>query len=118
MTKYFKKSEFSCKCCGKNNVSPELMEKLDKAREIAGIPFVVNSGCRCAMANKEAGGVSDSPHLGGYAADIKAQASRDRFLILMGLIDAGFNRIGIGRLFIHADIDPDKDKDVTWVYRS
>ena len=43
---------------------------LDPAREAMGEPVWVNSGFRCALLNKALGGVPDSQHLCGEAADV------------------------------------------------
>lgn len=43
---------------------------LDKARDAWGKPIKVNSGYRCPELNKAVGGVSNSQHLTGEAADI------------------------------------------------
>lgn len=48
----------------------ELMVFLDRIREAWGSGIVVSSGFRCKELNKAVGGVSNSAHLQGYAADI------------------------------------------------
>jgi zinc D-Ala-D-Ala carboxypeptidase len=114
--KYFKKEEFTCPCCGVNKIKDELIEKLDKAREIARVPFVITSGFRCPKHNKEIGGSPTSSHLKGLAADIKTTNSKERFKILDSLLKVGFKRVGIGEEFIHADIDEDKTQMLVWDY--
>jgi len=89
---------------------------LDDARGIAGIPFKINSGFRSESQNQYCGGVSNSSHLFGYAADIHCTDSRSRYIIIDALTQAGFNRFGIGNSFIHVDNDPDKNPRVSWVY--
>jgi len=114
---FFKYEEFECKCgCGLNNISDVLVEKLNTARRLAGVPFVITSGSRCTEHNAKIGGSKTSSHLKGLAVDIKANDSRIRYLILTALVNAGFNRIGIAKDFIHVDIDEDKTDDVVWVY--
>ena len=109
----FKKSEFDCKCgCGTNNVDERHMEKLYVARNHADIPFIVNSGCRCAVHNKNEGGTEDSSHLSGYGTDISCTDSHSRFLIVAALIYAGFTRILIYEDFIHADTNPSKTQEI------
>ena len=49
-----------------------LMGVLDKIRERWGAPIRVNSGYRCETLNKAVGGVWNSQHLTGEAADITA----------------------------------------------
>lgn len=92
------------------------LTRLDNAREFAGVPFVINSGYRCPKHNAEIGGVDDSSHVWGVAADIAARTSDQRFHILRGLLLAGFRRIGFGDGFLHADTDEDKPQDVIWTY--
>lgn len=116
--KYFSWEETKCKCkddCGMN-ITEELMETLDKARHLAQVPFVITSGARDIEYNKAIGASKTSSHTLGLAADIKAVNSRDRLLILRSLIEAGFNRIGISKTFIHCDIADDKIDEVIWLY--
>ena len=94
----------------------EFLEMLDNARHMAGIPFIINSGYRTKAANRDAGGLKNSAHLDGFAADIRCNASRERMYIVGALLEAGFNRIGIGNGFIHVDNDPTKPEDVIWTY--
>lgn len=69
--KYFKKSEFTCRCgCGTNNIDLNLVKILDKIREHFGAACTVISGCRCSKHNKEVGGVQGSRHVLGKASDI------------------------------------------------
>lgn len=69
--KYFKKSEFTCKCgCGLNNISLNIVKIADDAREHFNNRAIVTSGTRCAKHNKEVGGVSNSKHLIGHAIDM------------------------------------------------
>lgn len=112
---HFKEKEFACKCgCGRNKMSHVFLNMLDNARDIAGIPFVINSGYRCQEYNKRIGGVKGSAHTHGVAADIKVSDNRARYLILTALLKAGFNRIGVYSSFIHVDCDVSKTNDVVW----
>ena len=92
------------------------LKMIQKARDISNIPFIVNSGYRTEKRNKKVGGKIDSSHLFGFAVDIKCVGSRSRSIMIDSLIKAGFNRIGIGKGFIHADNDPDKYRNVIWLY--
>lgn len=113
--KYFKREEFTCNCgCGLNNISDDLLTKLDQAREIAGIPFKVNCGTRCPKHNKNEGGEDDSAHLYGFAVDISAPTSGQKFLIVSSLLKVGFTRIGVYANFIHGDIDMKKPQKMLW----
>lgn len=114
--KHFQRSEFLCPCCGNEDMEPAFLARLDEAREIAGVPFVITSGFRCRKHNAEIGGVEDSAHTWGVACDIAATSSPRRYHIIRGLLAAGFRRLGIGSDFIHADMDEDKPQDVIWTY--
>lgn len=96
-------------------LSAELMEKLDKAREIAKIPIIITSGLRSIEKNKKVGGVADSSHLNGLACDLDCIDSNTRFKIISGLIGAGIQRIGIADDHIHADVDHTKAQNVIFL---
>ena len=74
--KWFKDGEFRCLCCGglppdaRENIRALVEEVLDPVREAFGGPIVVNSGYRCERHNRDVGGVRNSQHLRGEAADI------------------------------------------------
>jgi len=94
----------------------DTIDMLITARTYADIPFRLTSAWRCDKHNKKVGGKPDSAHLYGKAVDIYAPDSRSRFKIVYGLISAEFARIGIGKDFIHADTDRNKDAEVIWLY--
>lgn len=75
--KHFKRGEFACKCgkyCDGFPVEPDesLARFLDELREHFGAPVTITSGIRCKKHNASAsvGGVSNSQHTLGTAADI------------------------------------------------
>lgn len=96
-------------------LDPELVSKLDTARRVAGIPFVITSGKRSCAANTAALGVEGSSHLSGLAVDLRVTSGSDRFLIVKGLLAAGFDRIGAYDKHVHADLDRTKPANVLWV---
>lgn len=115
-------------------VAQETMSRLDVARGHAGVPFVLTSGLRSIGHNAGLkGAVSDSSHLAdasGFAHGVDLAVFDDGalFCMLLGLIKAGFRRIGIyvtrcsdnpSRLVprhIHVDDDDSKPLDVVWVH--
>jgi len=107
MSKYFKEIEY--------NMDLDFLSKLDKAREYAGIPFVINSAYR-SPEHPESIKNPTSSHIKGLAVDIKAKDSRTRYKVLEALIHVGFNRIGIAGTFIHVDDDKEKSNNVVWTY--
>ena len=74
-SKYFSDAELQCHgdgCCdgGAYNVSPRLLELLDQLRENIGGPLNLSCAYRCPAHNAEVGGVPNSQHALGNAADI------------------------------------------------
>lgn len=110
--KHFKIDEFDCSCCGKNWVNPALIKELDKVRTELGLPIKVVSGYRCPAHNKAVGGVKDSQHVLGQAADITCSDLEK----LWEILPKYFQAIGDGRAkgFIHVDRRGPKVR--RWVY--
>lgn len=75
--KYFKRSEFKCKCGGKhcNGYPAEMKEKVvriaDGARSHFKAEATVVSGLRCEVHNANEGGVKNSRHKSGRAIDLR-----------------------------------------------
>ena len=73
---YFKRSEFKCKCGGKYcngypaEIDMNMVKIADQIRNRIGKPITINSGLRCKTHNANVGGVSNSQHLLGKAADL------------------------------------------------
>tara|TARA_R100000664_G_scaffold2083_2_gene5299 strand:- start:12 stop:410 length:399 start_codon:yes stop_codon:yes gene_type:complete len=117
---YFKMSEFDCPCEEGSGYKMDLnlLIILDKMRHRAGIPFKITSGYRCQEYNDTLkNSKKDSAHTKGRAVDISAPDSRSRYLIIEAATHFGIQRIGIGKSFIHIDVD-DKEKSskVAWLY--
>jgi uncharacterized protein YcbK (DUF882 family) len=108
VSKYFKEIEYK--------MDADFLAKLDKARELANIPFTINSAYRNADQNARVGGKPNSSHLKGLAVDIRANDSSTRYIVLKALISIGFNRIGVASSFIHVDDDKEKSSEVIWTY--
>lgn len=118
VSKYFKESEFqNCSpSCSLQDMKQTTMSKLDTAREIAGIPFIVNSAFRSSEWDRSKGRSGTGAHTLGQAVDIRCNADRTRFLIIEALIKAGFKRIGIARTYIHADDFEKHKEEIIWLY--
>jgi zinc D-Ala-D-Ala carboxypeptidase len=118
----FSPQEFACKCgkCGKGfaEMQPTLLSKLNQARQLAGVPFVITSAYRCEEHNRRVGGTPNSAHLRGYAVDIKIQNSMVAMSMLKAFISAGFNRIGYNSRtkFFHVDCDPSLPQNTFFDY--
>ena len=124
LSRDFSRPEFACRDgCGASVVSPRLVEKLQAMRDQIGRPIGIRSGARCRVWNEHEGGKGDSAHLcvpaeGELceAADLAAPDSATRFDLIEAAVVAGIRRIGIGKTFVHVDVDAAKDQDVCWLY--
>lgn len=117
-SKYFSEGEFNgCSpSCSLQDMKQTTMSKLDTAREIAGIPFMLTSAYRTPEWDKSKGRSGTGAHTLGQAIDIRCTTSMDRFLVVNALLKAGFKRIGIAKNFIHADDSERHDQEVMWLY--
>lgn len=110
LSSHFNASEFVCHCCGQGSVDSRLIELLEELRAKAGKPIHVNCGYRCPSHNAEVGGVPNSQHVLGTAADITIpEIGFDRARELVERID--FDGTGFypplnagGAWFIHVDV--------------
>ncbi|MBA7497634.1 hypothetical protein ES704_00362 [subsurface metagenome] len=105
---YFNLSEFACPCC-KRVIHPKLLVKLIELRKILERPVYITSGYRCSRYNQKVGGVANSYHCIGLAADIKV---KDINLITLLEICENIDFTGIGfyekKNFLHLDVRPTK----------
>lgn len=117
LTANFNRAEFACHCgCGKANISPALVAILQQIREAAGRPLTIESGVRCFDHNIKVGGKPNSAHTRGLAVDIVCTDSRQRHELVNLALQAGISRIGIGKTFVHIDIDTSLAPRVIWLY--
>jgi len=119
--RYFKPYEFDSPDAPGSGTAMQyvFVQMLDAARMHCGFPFVIHSGIRTEAHNAAlvgAGAVADSAHLRGWAADIGAGTSAMKFSILSVAFMYGVPRIGIGRTFIHLDLDKTLPQHVQWLY--
>ena len=113
MKSFFTTDELKCKCCGKVAMDTEFMNKLNAARWLSGFPFIVGSGYRCEKHNKAVGSTSTN-HTSGMAADIRCMDSFQRYQFIKSMIGAGMLGIGIGKDFIHCDVN--RTRPAIWTY--
>lgn len=91
---YFTREEFRCKCRGKycNGFPAEPKEQLvriaDQLRKNLGVPVTIVSGLRCKTWNAIQGGVANSQHMYGEAADICAKG------VSQSRVEAELDKIG------------------------
>jgi uncharacterized protein YcbK (DUF882 family) len=122
LTEHFTVAEFACPCpdCSINYVDDALVNKLELIRVALG-PLRITSGYRCPSHNKSVGGVPDSAHQAGMAADVQPiPLNIDDLDKLFEKCTELFDNIGDGRRlhFVHVDVRAPKPNGVkrTWTY--
>lgn len=108
---FFSRTEFRCPCgrCGGFPVEPQesMARTVDEIRWRLGIPISVvdggGSGVRCAAHNAEVGGVSNSQHLFGLAADLHSAASPAEMKAVAEEVMGHTGGIGLYDWGIHVD---------------
>lgn len=89
---------------------------LDKVRETAGIPLVLNCAYRSREYDLKKGRSGNSAHTKGKAVDIRCNTSQNRMKIVAAALECGIRRIGIGNTFVHLDNDKTLPQGVLWHY--
>ncbi len=113
-SKYFTREEFRCQCKGKYcngfpcEPTKELIFALDQIRERLGVPITIvqsgGSGVRCARHNAEVGGVYNSEHLYGRAADLHSSASPAAMKAAAEAVMGKTGGLGLYDWGIHVDV--------------
>lgn len=91
---FFDREEFRCKCGGKycdgfpSEPKETMVRIADQLRKNLGVPITVISGLRCETWNRMQGGVGNSQHMAGEAADIYARGKTQ------AQVEAELDRIG------------------------
>lgn len=120
--KHFTEKEFRCSCgCKKAYMDQEFVEKLDELREKLNHPIYINSGYRCPEHNAKVGGVPNSEHTRGLAADISTygKPAVDLLTIAFQLNFTGFGIKQKGNYsgrFIHLDLGTGPTRPAVWTY--
>lgn len=110
---FFTREEFRCQCGGKycNGFPVEPQEKMvrtiDEIRRRLGVPVSIvdagGSGVRCKVHNTNVGGVANSEHLYGRAADLHSSASPARMKQVAEEVMGNSGGIGLYSWGIHVD---------------
>lgn len=109
LSEHFDSSEFACKCgCGGLNngldINHKLVEVLEKMRVLAGKPLVLSCAYRCPKHNAEVGGVSNSQHIYGTAADVQVPDGISVNNLYNIAEQAGADGIGRYEWGVHVDV--------------
>lgn len=113
---YFTREEFRCQCKGKycNGFPVEPQEKLvrtvNEIRKRLGVPVTIvesgGSGVRCEIHNRNVGGVENSDHKTGNAADLHSDKSPEEMARVAEEVMGNTGQIGIYSWGIHVGINP------------
>lgn len=107
LSPHFSRSELQCRCCGRLQMHWQLLDGLEKLRELAGVPIQVHAGYRCPEHNQKVGGVPRSEHMLGMAADISLPGISLQRAYELALEVPQFAGGGIGVYdgnFLHVDV--------------
>lgn len=117
-TKNFNVNEFACKCgCGYNVIDQKVINLCQKIRDKLGMAIHINSGCRCEKHNAKIGGVKNSYHVQGKAADLSCSYGAARlFEIITDMKARGeiseleYGIYYVKKNFVHVDIGKVRSK--------
>ena len=110
---YFVREEFRCPCgkyCNGFPVEPEekMVRTVNEIRRRLGVPVSIvdagGSGVRCSQHNASVGGVANSEHLYGRAADLHSSASPERMKQVAEEVLGQTGGLGIYNWGIHVDV--------------
>ena len=125
LTKNFNKSEFDSRDGAEMPIQvlrnvKVLAKQLQKVRTMLAMPIHINSGYRSVEYNESIGGVLDSMHVQGKAADLTIEGLEPTIVykILEVLINDGIilqGGLGLYNTFVHYDT---RGKYIRWDYTS
>lgn len=111
---FFTREEFRCRCDGKYcdgfPVEPQkkLVRTVDEIRRRLGVPVSIvdagGSGVRCPRHNADVGGVANSLHLTGNAADLHSSRSPEEMARIAEKVLGNTGEIGIYSWGIHVGV--------------
>lgn len=105
-SKHFSEAELACQHCGINAVVQDLLDALEAFRSKVGAPVFINCAYRCPIHNAAVGGVPDSQHVLGRAADIQVVGKTARELYDLALQVPTIKGLGVGdhQGYLHLDV--------------
>lgn len=102
-----------------SHATPESLQMLDVARDIAGVPFKVSRSYSTPEHSIAVGGLGDDAHTeeGCTAYDVEYADHAQRVRIIFGLIKAGFTGIGVNEKnsHVHGDASPILPRPAFWI---
>lgn len=114
LSAHFSRSELQCHDCGKCVIDPGLLEALEALRSLGPEPILIDDAYRCPEHNAAVGGVNDSQHTEGKAADLRIEGLNLQQMYARAKTVPAFLAGGIGVYdggFIHVDV---RDGKARW----
>jgi uncharacterized protein YcbK (DUF882 family) len=111
---HFSRSELACHHCGRLVLDTDLLQGLELLRELANAPIIIHDAYRCEVHNLEVGGVPNSEHPNGKAADLEIRGKNLNEMYQLAVQVPVFEQGGIGLYdggFIHVDV---RKKKARW----
>lgn len=115
----FRESEFVCRHCGRVEMDPDFMHRLQGLRNRFNKPMTITSGYRCPEHPIEAAKASPGAHTTGKAADVAVQGAEAHRLLAISL-ELNFTGIGVqqkgDKRFLHLDTINEGARPTVWSY--
>lgn len=119
----FTESEMRCKCgCGRADMAPGFMDRLQTMRTRSASAFIVTSGYRCPDYNDRIAKTGRTgPHTTGHAVDLLCGGARAHEILLLaageGMTGIGVSQRGDhGKRFLHLDDLTTGPRPGVWSY--
>jgi uncharacterized protein YcbK (DUF882 family) len=115
----FKESEFACRHCGKAEMDPDFMHRLQSLRNRYNKSMTITSGYRCPDHPIEKAKPTPGAHSSGKAADVGIQGAEAHKLLTIAM-ELGFTGIGVqqkgDKRFLHLDTMTGENRPTVWSY--
>lgn len=102
--------------CVESDLHPDLVSMLKSMQSLIGWPLLITSGYRPKSWELSKGRDGSSSHTKHLAVDVSAESSHARYKIIIAAGAVGIPRIGVGKNFVHLDIDETKPHPIMWTY--
>ena len=107
---HFSHAELACRCgCGRADMDPDFMQKLEAVRRMVDQPMAVSSAFRCPEHNQAVSSTgADGPHTTGRAIDIRVSGHQAHRVLAFALRH-GMSGVGVKQhgnhsaRFLHMD---------------
>lgn len=102
--------------CVESDLHPDLVSMLKSMQSLIGWSLLITSGYRPKSWELSKGRNGSSSHTKRLAVDVSAESSHARYKIIVAAGAVGIPRIGVGKNFVHLDIDETKPHPIMWTY--